>query len=242
MKDRAFPLSARGTSVKEDWRAWLPEGKAQVFHSQVRDLDSTYTMFSVSLNEAMELRRAGQLGKSLLAVGITSELSRLLTEQLAGVLRGLSLHARHYGTVPNVAPLDPANFQGPREQRLARISALLNHVLFSHRLQFLYKVGTLEDMVENLGKDFREAADDLSGGICVDPQQIWGRVDADHYDLNTCLREAIVLLKSFLIVLPEEQLLVFQDAVRDQCASREAYPTTHRSAVRHRRIGAIAGE
>jgi len=41
-------------------------------------------------------------------------------------------------------------------------------------------------------------------------------VDAGHYDLNTCLREAIVVFKSFLIALPEDQLGAFQNAVRQQ--------------------------
>jgi len=34
------------------------------------------------------------------------------------------------------------------------MSSLLNRVLLSQRLQFLHKVSTLEEMVEDLGKDF----------------------------------------------------------------------------------------
>ena len=69
----------RGRSVKDDWRAWLPAAKAQVFDMQVHRLESSYVMLSVSLDEALELRHLGHPGKSLLAVGITSGLCRLLT-------------------------------------------------------------------------------------------------------------------------------------------------------------------
>ncbi len=48
MKDSSRPLSARGSSVQQDWRAWLPEEKAQSFHKREHHLESLYYMFSVS--------------------------------------------------------------------------------------------------------------------------------------------------------------------------------------------------
>jgi len=232
----------RGRSVKDDWRAWLPAAKAQVFDMQVHRLESSYVMLSVSLDEALELRHLGHPGKSLLAVGITSGLCRLLTQPLAGLLRALSEHAKHYGTIPNAAPLDPANFQGHRGQRSARMSGLLSHVLLSHRLQFLHKVSTLEDMVVDLSKDFRHAADDLAEGNTLNPGKMWADVDADHYDLNTCLREAIVVFKSFLIALPDGQLGAFQQTVREQSQPQENKLSSPHRVIRHRRMTAIAGE
>jgi hypothetical protein len=242
VNDRVRPLSARGKSVKDDWRAWLPESKAVVFNQQVHQLESSYVMLSVSLDEAIELRQMGQPGKSLQAVGITSGLCRLLTQMLSGLLRALSEHAKHYGTVPNAAPLDPANFQGQRGQRSARMNSLLNLVLLSQRLQFLHKVSTLEEMVEDLGKDFRHAADDLAEGLSSNPWKMWAEVDIDHYDLNTCLRESIVVFKSFLIALPENQLSAFQNTVRRQSQVSEVFAPSTQGVIHHRRMTAIAGE
>jgi len=242
VNDRVRPLSARGKSVKDDWRAWLPEAKAVVFNQEVHQLESSYVMLSVSLDEAIELRQLGQPGKSLQAVGITSGLCRLLTQLLSGLLRALSEHAKHYGTVPNAAPLDPTNFQGQKGQRSARMSSLLNHVLLSQRLQFLHKISTLEEMVEDLGKDFRHAADDLADGLCSNPKKMWADVDTDHYDLNTCLREAIVVFKSFLLALPESQLGAFQNTIYRQSQPLETSPPSTHGVIRHRRMTAIAGE
>lgn len=242
MRDRCRPPSARGASVQADWRAWLPEEKALVFHSLVQQLESVYTMFSVSLNEAIELLHEGHLVKSRQAVGVSSGLCRLLTQPLAGMLRALSGHAKHYGTIPNAAPLDPANFLGQRGQRSARLSGLLNRVLLSHRLQFLHKVSTLAEMVEDIGTDFRCAADELASGMSINPSQQWDELDADHYDLNTCLRETIVLLKSFMIALPQSQLEAFQSSVHEQSKVRAAEAPARQLVVRHRRMAAIAGQ
>src|SRR5262249_81992 len=147
-----------------------------------------YNMFSVSLNEAIELKLAGLRDKALCAVSMTSQLCERLTRPLAGTLQALHDHAKHYGTVPNAAPLDPENYQAVRGQRTARMSELLDRVLFSHRLQFLHKVSTLQEMVEDLDRDFRSSAHDLAGGLCTDPERGWHEMDAGHYDLNSCLR------------------------------------------------------
>ena len=242
VRDCVLPPSARRKSVKDDWRAWLPEAKAKIFQNQVQLLESSYVMLSVSLDEALELRHLGHPGKSLLAVGITSGLCKLLTQPLTGLLRALSEHAKHYGTIPNAAPLDPANFQGQRGQRSARMSGLINHVLLSHRLQFLHKVSTLEEMVVDLGKDFRRAANDLAEGASLNPLKMWADVDADHYDLNTCLRESIVVFKSFLIALPDGQLGTFQTTVREQSQPQEDAVFSPHRVIRHRRMTSIAGE
>jgi hypothetical protein len=169
---------------------------------------------------------------------MTAGLCKLLTRPLGSLLHALSEHAKHYGTIPNAAPLNPANFRGPKGQRSARMSGLLNHVLLSSRLQFLNKVGTLEELVDDLGKDFRHAVDDLSDGMSSNPRKMWAEVDADHYDLNTCLREAIVVFKSFLVAIPDGQLVAFQDTVRQH----SQVGTAHRENVRHRRMSSIAGE
>jgi len=134
---------SRGKCVRDDWREWFPDEKAQVFHKEVRQPESSCAMLSVSLDEAIELWQLGHSGKSLQAVGITSGLCKVLTQTLAGLLRALSEHAKHKGTIPNAAPLDPANFQGQRGQRSARMSSLLDHVLLSQRLQFLHPRASL---------------------------------------------------------------------------------------------------
>lgn len=231
----------RGKSVRHDWHAWLPEAKAKVFDFQVQRLESRYIMLSVSLNEALELRHLGYSTKSLQALSVTSGLCKLLTQPLAGLLRALYDHAKHYGIVPNAAPLDPSNFMGLHGQRSARVNSLLNHVLLSQRLQFLHKISTLGEIIEDLAKEYRQAVNDLADGVSSDPGKTWAAVDSDHYDLNTCLREAIVVFKSFLIALPEGQLAPFQKAVRTQSVPLEVGAASRIEANRHRRMTSIAG-
>jgi hypothetical protein len=200
-------------------------------------------MLSVALDEALALRREGRLTKCCQAVTVTPSLCARLTEPLATLIRVLSEHSKHYGTVPNAAPLDAHNFQTIKAQRSARMSGLLSKVLLSQRTQFLHKLGTVLEMVENLGKEYCESAEELGTGLASDSILLWKTIDAAHYDLNTCLRETIVLLKSFLLALPDDQLLNFQKSVTAawRAATQESDTITSLD-LRHGRIAHSAGQ
>ncbi|HEY2461372.1 MAG TPA: hypothetical protein VGI16_11210 [Candidatus Acidoferrum sp.] len=225
-----------------DWRAILPDEKSKVFSSFLQTLEANYTMLSVTLNEAIDLRRAGRLANASQAVCVTPALCLRLTEPLAALLHILGQYAKHYGIIPNAAPLDAENFHCSKDQRAARMSDLLSRVLLSQRSQFLHKVGTLEEIVEDAGKEFCLAAEELAEGTATDPERQWAAMDAGHFDLNTCLREACVLLKSFLLALPDSQVESFEQAVRAQTRSQSPQRSPQRSFIRDGRIPAITGQ
>jgi hypothetical protein len=228
--------------VRDDWCAWLPDEKAQVYDSLRQHLEASYTMLSVSLNEALGYYRCGLAAKSCQAVCVTPALCRRLTDPLTALLRSLSEHAKHYGTVPNAAPLDPANFQGIRAQRTARMSALLSRVLLSQRAQFLHKLSTLHELVADLDRDFSDAASELALGPVQRPDTFWSVVDSCHFDLNTCLREAFVVFKSFLVALPDRQLPGFGRTHQAQLRYRPLRDDSRVRFLRPRRMAQIAGE
>jgi len=213
VRARAYAFLSQRSSVQEDWSACLPLPKADAFDSCVRQLEIVYAMFSVSLNEALEFRRIGKAAQSCSAVFLVPALCSRLALPLGCLLHILGEHAKHFGIIPNIAPLDAANFRGAREQRSARMSGVLSHVLLTQRSQFLHKIDTLEEMVLNIHNDFSEVAADLGNGASAEPSSDWRILDDAHFDLNTCLRESIVLLKSFFVVLPNDQLPVFQKSV-----------------------------
>jgi len=110
-------------------------------------------------------------------------------------------------------------------------------------MQFLHKLGTLLEMVENLGKEYCASAEELGTGLSVDPFLLWNTIDAAHYDLNTCLRETIVLLKSFLRALPDDQLGNFQKSVMGAWrVAKQESETIANYDLRHRRIAHSAGK
>lgn len=245
------PVVSKPTPVQRDWRAWLTTDKSQVFSSYVDSLESSYAILSISLNEAMDLRDSNRAVLARQAMSVAASLCDRLVQALEALLHALGEHAKHYGTMPNAAPLNPANFQGVKQQRTAKMNDLLSRVLLTQRSQFLHKITTLEEMVADIAGDFVAAAQTLANGASAGRDSLWKVADDGHYDINTCLREAVILFKSFLMALPEDQLGEFQKTVSSQMQSSKPKTTTSVSAhvpkstqsvVRHGRMSLIAGE
>ncbi len=231
---RLWPHRAR--RVREDWVAWLPAEKDGLFEATVNELEVFYWMLSVTLDEALSLRDTRTLVHARVQAGVSADLFDRLAARLLAALGALEEHGRHFGTLSNVVPLNPDFFRGETAQRMARRSSLLSRVLLSSRSKFFHKLRALAEMVEDLREEFREAAEELAEGISVQPGAHWQALDTLHYDLNTCLRETIVVLKSFLCALPDEEVQPFQRKLR---ARAQAAPQTARTpapAVRHRRV------
>jgi len=224
--------------VRDDWRAWLPECKARLNDNCSKELETLYLMLSVSLNEAIELRRQGSIAKSYEAVQVAGGICARFSHSLDLVLLGLRRYAKHYGLILNAAPLDVENFRSARGQRTARVTGFLARVLFTQRSRFVHKAATLQEMVSDLGRDFCATAEDLIGGFYETNEALWKALDEGHFDLNTCLRETIILLKSFLLVLPEDQVSAFEAELQ---LSRMT--TVQRGTpFRHRRFAAVPGK
>jgi hypothetical protein len=224
--------------VRDDWRAWLPESKSRLNDQFSKELETLYCIFSISLDEALEFRRTGSLAQAYEAARVARGVCARFSLSLDMLLASLHEHAKHFGLVPNAAPLDAENFRGARGQRTAKIAGFLNRVLLSQRSQFIHKAATLRDLVTDLSNEFCKAADELISGVYLENSAFWETLDRNHFDLNTCLREAIVLLKSFLVVMPDEQLAAFETTV----AFRSARTPQPAFAFRHRRFAAVPGK
>jgi hypothetical protein len=192
--------------VSADWRACLPEPHRDVFDLAVSDLDCSYTMFSVTLNDALHMHLSGSLVGARECAGVAGQLLAGLAGRLRGTMRALEEQGRHLGNLPEVLPLAAANFRTEQALRLADWNSLLHRVLLNSRSRFFHKVSVLDDLVELLAREFRETATEIADGASVRPAERWAALDALHFDLNTCRQEAIVVSKSFLLHLPAEQV------------------------------------
>lgn len=237
---RPRPLSGRSGSVSDDWRCWLREPQNDVFRAVAGELEARYAMLSVTLNEALALCRGGALRKAQQEASCCGELAGRLATGLEATLRALQSHARHYGTLPNAAPLDPANFRISRSQRVAWVHMVLCRVLFSDRSQFFHKLRTLEELVADLAAQFHETTVELADGATTDTATLWEALDQQHYDLNTCLRETVVVLKSFLRVLPEEEVDDFRQGLQAQARASAVEGHERRPAAWDRRLALIS--
>ena len=223
------------SSVSQDWRKPLGSEKTRLYLHSVHILETAYAMFSVNLDEALGMRRYGRTPKAYQVLSVAPALCQRLASPLHSLLCAMLDHAKHFGTAPNLRPLDPQNFQHSRSQRAARFSELFSRILLTRKSQFLHKMSALSDLVYELDSSFANTIDQLCEQQSLHPERDFELLGAVHYDLNTCLRETVVLYKSFLHALPEAQLSHFESNLHERSfissspspvASRHLAPTS----------------
>ena len=196
-------------SVSEDWIASLPREKALLFDEVVRRWESSQAMASISLNEALSRRSRGELVGARQQVSVSAELLARIAVTLMDACQSISRRGRRMSNIPQVLPLNSEFFKGQTAQSAASWNGLLHHVLFADRSRFSRKLRILSETLETLVGEFHTGADELSGAQSIHPNETWENLKSHHYDFNTCLHEAEILLKSFLRALPNEQVPEF---------------------------------
>ena len=192
--------------MQDDWAAWLPQEKHLFYKSVVREWEDAYAVLSVALNEALSHRDRGELVSAREAVEMAGAVVNRLGQPLFAAYRTLATRGRQLVVAPAVNSLNPQFFRSEAAKQNAAWNQLLYRILFGSRSRYFHKLRVLEMTVGDATDLFQEIAGELAQGTQIHPQESWSTLDNLHYDLNTCLRESIVMLKSFLRVLPDASL------------------------------------
>jgi hypothetical protein len=203
----------KGRTVLQDWRAKLSGDKAELYSSVQRELETSYSVFSVVLDEALAMRRQGRLGVARDHLGVSAELCQRFANCLEGMLDSLGRHARHFALSPAFAPLNLEDFLGEKARHRARQHNRLALVVFSRHFGFLHKIRTLGRMTSDLSEEYLGAASEVVEGSSISPEHGWQQLHHLQYDLNTVFRESEIVLKSFLVKLPSNDVRVFRNNI-----------------------------
>jgi hypothetical protein len=208
---RAKRAGQRSRTVHEDWVAWIPNEMDQLFDATRNELESSNSILNITLDEALSLCRGGQFDSAKDRAIVFAGLFERLAVRVGHVIRAIKDHGAHFGTVPNVTPLSPSNFRGAAAQKVSLMNSVLAKVVFRERTRFFHKLYSLDEIVEELQKEERTIVSEMSEGATEFPDRAWKQLEVLGYDLNTCMGEATVILKSFFCALPAEELDSFRD-------------------------------
>lgn len=192
----------------------------QLFDDTRLDLESSNFILSISLDEALSLCKGGQFDSARSRVTIIAGLFDRLALRVGHVLDSIHDHGVHFGTLPNVTPLSPSNFRGEAAQKIAFMDNLLARILFRERTRFFHKLQALGEIIENLHTEARGILGGIAEGVSEFPAQAFQLLEVLGYDLNTCMGETTILLKSFFCALPPEELEPFRNKLTNLAMSR----------------------
>jgi len=198
------------------WIAWLPAEKRGLFGAVSAQLDISYNILSVAFNETIALRAQGSILQAREGLGLTADLFDRLRGQLLMVLRTVHEQTRNMSALPSVTPLNRENFRSSIGDRIARVNNILSHILFSGRSRFFHKLHSLSELAEDLALRFRQSAEEVAESVSMAPTLEWESLGTLHLDMNICLLETVIVLKSFLQLLPDDALRAFHQKLLDE--------------------------
>ncbi len=201
-------------TVRQDWRAELSPEKTIVYDCVLAEVRNAHVMYSMALDEALTLRKWGRLELAREQASLSADLCGRFAASLEGLLSTLEQHARHFGTLPSVNPLDPEFFEGETARRAARANSLYSKVLLRQQNRFLHKLHTLGEITSDLAAENRVWADHLANESNGSAGQAWEHLGTLQFDLTSSLGEATVILKCFFVELPAGEVSTFGDRVK----------------------------
>jgi hypothetical protein len=213
---RAKRAGQRSRTVHEDWFAWLPEEMDQLFDATRDQLECSNVILSVTLEEALDFCEKGEYTYAKERAVVFGGLFDRLATQLCLVIRAVESYGSQLASTPNVLALSSNNFRGATAQRISTMDHLLAKVLFRSRTRYFHKLHALEEIIEELQKESRSIVDRVTEGVMVSPGRAWQDLEVLGYDLNTCMGETTVILKSFFCALPAEELEGFRQLLEQQ--------------------------
>jgi hypothetical protein len=181
-----------------------------LFDGTRTELELSNVILSITLDEALSLCKERRFELARERGVVFAGLFDRLAVRLCHVVRTIKDHGSSFGTLPNVTPLAPANFRGATAQRISFMSNMLAKVVFHQRTRFFHKLYSLDEIVQDLQDEARAILADISTGTPAVLNRAWQELEVLCYDLNTCMGETTVILKSFFCALPPEELEAFR--------------------------------
>jgi hypothetical protein len=205
----------------------------QLFDATRGELETSNIILSIALDEALSLCKGGRYDEARERAPVFRGLFDRLSVRLCRVIRTIEDHGSHFGTLPNVKSLSASNFRGGTAQRISIMSALLGKVVFHERTRFFHKLYSLVEIIEGLQEEARGIVGEIYIEASPSPDRAWQQLEVLGYDLNTCMGETTVLLKSFFCALPPAELESFRQKLVSQvpallAAEPRRTPSFHR--------------
>jgi hypothetical protein len=217
------PRTIRSESrVLQNWLTALPREKNLVYETVLRRWELSFTMTSVALDDAISFRIQAQLVCAREQVLLACALLQRFSSDLVQFCETAQTRGRDIHEAPPVEPLNAGYFRGNTAQSAASWNGFLHRVFFGNRSRFSQKMRILSGTLRRLQGEFGETVEELVRGTAAEPGVCWTRLDCLHFDFNTCLHEAEIVLKSFLASVPAEQLSAVAAELNAESAPQRA--------------------
>jgi hypothetical protein len=199
------------TAVQQDWIAWIPCQSLELFEQVREELDGSCVALAVILNEALDDQSRASSNIDPEMALLFAGLFERLADRLASVLDALEQHGRAHGTRANATPLRASDFRSAHARLTAYMDQWRQFWPATGYAMFHAKIESMHRIVSTLRQQAQQEVSAITGGQARNTQAHWRRLEPLQDDLNTCLQETTIVLKSFFCAIPASEVPLFRD-------------------------------
>lgn len=126
--------------VRSDWQTLLSPAGEKIFHHARVEIETNTTMVGVAVQEALAIKRLGDIDEALRFLNIGSEVIERFTPSLLSLLSVMTKFSRMVSAMAPVNPMLPEGFHLAELTNLAHLHRILHQVVISTKQRFRLKL------------------------------------------------------------------------------------------------------
>ena len=127
-------------NVRTEWQTLLSPTSEKAFHQTRHQIERNSSMVGVALNEAMEIRKLGDLDEAIRFLDTGSDVIERFTPNLLSLLKVMIRFSRMMNAITPVNPVLPEDFHLAELTNLAQLNRVLHQILVSAKQRFRLKL------------------------------------------------------------------------------------------------------
>ena len=126
--------------IRSDWQTLLSPAGEKIFDHARVEIETNTTMVGVAVQEALAIKRLGDIDEALRFLNIGSEVIERFTPNLLSLLTVMTKFSRMVSAMAPVNPLLPDSFHLAELTNLAHLQRILHQMLISTKQRFRLKL------------------------------------------------------------------------------------------------------
>jgi hypothetical protein len=189
--------------VRSEWHALLSPRGQTLFESARKEIESHSLMLDVAMNEALSIKKLGDLDEAIRFLNIGCEVIERFTPNLLSLLSVMARFSRMVSAIAPIDPLVPKDFHLAELVSLAHLHRLMNQVVVSTKQRFRLRIFVLGKGISIASRYLISKIKDLVETKSQE-QEEWREIVEIEQDFNTLSRESLHSFRTLLEVLSGE--------------------------------------
>lgn len=188
----------------------LPADLESIYRPVVEEVETQTVLLGITLNEALDVRRAGDGECAVAHMELAVSQWDRLTQIVAALLNSIAENLPQASSIATVRELTASQFRSRTMVDFMRGGAMLHQILFRSKPRYDFRIQVIRRAIEALSAELGRAYRSSSR---MPSTLMWSEIDPIYHDYDLIVKEMLLALRDFLPALPQTSVPEFSREV-----------------------------